>query len=147
MPPKVVPINLHKLTPVDEPVGMDHQTVVDTYAVEAYILEELSDAEREALENHVFGCTACAEELQLCVRFVTALQRIFTEEPQGLAPEQSQLLCRRFLPEVLEQWRQRSRGANLAGLRNSELCSDRPLTSTSIDGEIRSGSPSDGATE
>jgi hypothetical protein len=43
---------------------MDHQDAVRTLAAERYLLDELSDAEREVFEAHYFECATCAESVR-----------------------------------------------------------------------------------
>lgn len=44
---------------------MDHNLVIENKTAERYLLGELTDAERDAYEEHYFECSECAEEL-LC---------------------------------------------------------------------------------
>jgi hypothetical protein len=41
---------------------MDHIEAVKTLAVERYLLEEMTQDEREAFEEHFFSCAECAED-------------------------------------------------------------------------------------
>jgi hypothetical protein len=43
---------------------MDHLQAVDTLATERYILDEMTDEERESFEAHYFSCPECAEDLR-----------------------------------------------------------------------------------
>lgn len=43
---------------------MTHQEAIDTLAPDRYLLDEMSDVERDAFEEHFFSCTDCAEELR-----------------------------------------------------------------------------------
>src|SRR5215813_4832364 len=49
---------------------MDHTEAVDQYAVEKYLLGELSPEARDAFENHYFGCEECAIDLRAAAVFV-----------------------------------------------------------------------------
>jgi anti-sigma factor RsiW len=61
---------------------MDHHEAVQIYAAAAYVLEELTEPERDAFEDHFFSCPACAEELQTTAQFLTLLIRALeTEDP------------------------------------------------------------------
>jgi hypothetical protein len=42
------------------------------YLVERYLLDELSPLDRDAFEEHFFGCPDCAEELRLTAAFLSA---------------------------------------------------------------------------
>jgi hypothetical protein len=44
---------------------MDHQQAIASHAVERYLLEEMSDADRDAFEAHYFSCTTCAEDVRV----------------------------------------------------------------------------------
>ena len=46
-------------------IAMDHKQAVSTLAAERYQLQEMSDEERSAFEEHYFSCPVCAEEVQL----------------------------------------------------------------------------------
>jgi len=43
---------------------MDHKEAVETMAAQRYILDELSPAERDAFEEHYFGCADCAADVR-----------------------------------------------------------------------------------
>jgi hypothetical protein len=43
---------------------MTHDAAVKSMATERYLLEEMSDAERDAFEEHFFSCVECAEDLR-----------------------------------------------------------------------------------
>jgi hypothetical protein len=43
---------------------MDHHEAVRTLAAERYLLEEMSEPEREAFETHYFECSTCAESVR-----------------------------------------------------------------------------------
>jgi hypothetical protein len=45
------------------------------YLVERYLLDELSPPERDAFEEHFFGCPECAEELRITAAFLSAAKR------------------------------------------------------------------------
>jgi hypothetical protein len=42
---------------------MEHQQAIDTFASERYLLDEMSDEERDAFEEHFFSCPVCADDL------------------------------------------------------------------------------------
>jgi hypothetical protein len=44
---------------------MNHQQAVNTSAPERYLLEEMSELERHAFEDHYFSCGDCAEDVRL----------------------------------------------------------------------------------
>ena len=43
---------------------MTHQQAVDTLASERYLLDEMSELERHAFEDHYFSCGECAEDVR-----------------------------------------------------------------------------------
>lgn len=43
---------------------MTHQEAGDSLAAERYLLEEMSDDDRSAFEEHFFSCEACADDLR-----------------------------------------------------------------------------------
>jgi Putative zinc-finger len=55
---------------------MEHQRAVENLAVEAYLLGEMTPAEREAFEEHYFECSVCADDLRSASRFVTEMKDV-----------------------------------------------------------------------
>ncbi|HKT80549.1 MAG TPA: hypothetical protein VJP86_10055 [Vicinamibacterales bacterium] len=43
---------------------MTHDDAMRTLAAERYLLEEMSETERDAFEDHYFGCPICAEDVR-----------------------------------------------------------------------------------
>ncbi len=43
---------------------MDHREATETYAVERYLLGEMSEPERESFEEHYFDCSSCFRDVQ-----------------------------------------------------------------------------------
>ena len=43
---------------------MTHQEALDTLASERYLLDEMSDTDRNAFEEHFFDCPVCADDLR-----------------------------------------------------------------------------------
>src|SRR5262245_24652409 len=43
---------------------MTHEEAVDTLAPDRYLLDEMSNSERQAFEDHYFSCHDCADELR-----------------------------------------------------------------------------------
>lgn len=54
---------------------MDHTEVANQYAVEKYLLGELSPEEREAFEAHYFGCEECATDLRAATIFIAQAKK------------------------------------------------------------------------
>src|SRR5204863_8188177 len=44
---------------------MTHQDAVDTLASERYLLDEMSEQDRQTFEEHYFGCEICADDLRV----------------------------------------------------------------------------------
>jgi len=49
---------------------MEHQRAVQNLAVESYLLGEMSPSERDAFEEHFFGCSLCGEDVRAAARFM-----------------------------------------------------------------------------
>ncbi len=60
---------------------MDHQEALRRQAVEKYLLDELSPEEREAFEEHFFGCPECAADLQATAAFLEGAKRELKRTP------------------------------------------------------------------
>lgn len=58
---------------------MDHQTAVDQYMVEQYLLNELSPELRDAFEDHYFGCLECAADLRATAAFLEVVRKESTQ--------------------------------------------------------------------
>jgi len=54
---------------------MDHAEAVDQYAVEKYLLGELSPEARDAFEEHYFGCEECATDLRATAVFIAQAKK------------------------------------------------------------------------
>lgn len=54
---------------------MDHTEAVNQYAVEKYLLGELSPEARNAFEEHYFGCEECAIDLRAAATFVAQARK------------------------------------------------------------------------
>ena len=56
---------------------MTHQEAVDTLASERYLLNEMSEVDRAAFEEHYFSCDVCAEDVKAGHAFGQAARRVF----------------------------------------------------------------------
>jgi hypothetical protein len=71
---------------------MDHTQAVRSDAAEKYLLSELTDAERDAFEEHYFSCAECADEVRVGAIFMDnarealAPQRVTVEKPISVTP-------------------------------------------------------------
>jgi hypothetical protein len=59
---------------------MEHQDAIETYAAEGYLLDELTDAERDAFEQHFADCESCFADVRDGVRFIHALPEAVKDE-------------------------------------------------------------------
>jgi len=63
--------------------AMEHNEAVEMMASERYLLNELSPELRDAYEEHLFGCTECANDLKLGAAFVDHAKTVLaTMEPE-----------------------------------------------------------------
>ena len=81
---------------------MDHDQALQINALEGYVLDDLSAAERDAFEWHLFSCRLCAEDLMWLGDLIDTLkdpviaERFHTPHPiaayvlEDLSPERSQ---------------------------------------------------------
>jgi len=76
---------------------MDHQIAVRQKAVERYLLNELSDKDREDFEEHYFTCHVCAEDVRLGAAFVANARAVLREEPEVLSRPTAAGLVRNWL--------------------------------------------------
>jgi hypothetical protein len=56
---------------------MEHQDAVETLASERYLLGEMSDAERDAFEEHFFSCVECADDVKAGARMKNGVRQGF----------------------------------------------------------------------
>jgi anti-sigma factor RsiW len=59
---------------------MDHQEAVRCEAVEKYLLDELTPAERAEFEQHFFDCHECALDLRAAAAFLDAAKKELAQE-------------------------------------------------------------------
>lgn len=62
---------------------MTHEDAIRTLAPERYLLDEMSDQEREAFEAHYFSCSACAEDLRMANLIREEMR---SDVPAGVTP-------------------------------------------------------------
>lgn len=75
---------------------MDHSEAVRTKAAERYLLGEMSDRAREEYEEHFFGCTECARDVQAGAVFVDTARDLLGPESASLAPNAEGVRGRRW---------------------------------------------------
>ena len=56
---------------------MTHQEAVDTLAVERYLLDEMSDEQRQTFEEHYFQCETCADDLRVATAMLQGAKEGF----------------------------------------------------------------------
>ena len=76
---------------------MQHQEAVETLASERYLLGEMSDAERDAFEEHVFSCAECADDVKAGARMQQGVR-------QGFASAQVIPIKRTWRPSTILPW-------------------------------------------
>jgi hypothetical protein len=52
---------------------MEHQEAIEIYAAEGYLLDELTDAQRDEFELHFADCESCFADVRDGVRFISAM--------------------------------------------------------------------------
>lgn len=89
---------------------MDHQEAIQKYAAEGYLLDELTEAEREAFEEHFADCEDCFAHVRDGLRFATVLPAVAViDEPapvsiwQRFAPLAAAASFAVFVPTVVYQ--------------------------------------------
>jgi len=60
---------------------MDHQQAIKMQAAERYLLQELSEEERESFEDHYFTCTECADEVKAAYIFADNAKAVMADWP------------------------------------------------------------------
>jgi hypothetical protein len=60
---------------------IDHQQAIRDLMAERYLLGELSEAERDAYEAHLFDCQTCFEQVRAGTEFVGHIKRVGAQEP------------------------------------------------------------------
>ena len=75
---------------------MDHAEATRRLAVEQYLLGELSEAEREAFEEHFFACEECAEALDTSAALTANAKAVFREQAAFRRAEQAETPRWRF---------------------------------------------------
>src|SRR5215472_14855904 len=59
---------------------IDHEQAIKNMMAERYLLGELTDAERDAYEAHLFDCQVCFAQVKTGTEFVGHIKRIGEEE-------------------------------------------------------------------
>jgi hypothetical protein len=78
--------------------AMDHGEALQMMAAERYLLDELTPAERDAFELHLFGCQECALDLRAGAAFISEAKAQLPE----LAPQNSPIALSKPSPKRTE---------------------------------------------
>jgi anti-sigma factor RsiW len=65
---------------------VDHQQAVNNMMAERYLLGELNQGEREAFEEHFFGCSECFDHVKAGTEFITSLKQIGSVDTPAVPP-------------------------------------------------------------
>jgi len=87
---------------------MDHQEAVKTLASERYLLNEMTDAERDVFEDHFFSCAECADDVRAGARMRDGVR-------SGLASAAVVPIRRAWRPAVAIPWAAAATLAVVAG--------------------------------
>ena len=60
---------------------MEHANALKDYAVERYLLGEMTDSQKDEFEAHYFECRECGEELRAASAFLDNYRQVAAEEP------------------------------------------------------------------
>ena len=85
---------------------MTHSDAVRTLAVERYLLEEMSEIERFAFEEHYFDCVECADDLRIAARLRDAVKDglVNVAAPAQIVAMPVQRGRDRWRPSVVVPW-------------------------------------------
>lgn len=85
---------------------MDHNYAIENHVAEGYLLDDLDEAERDAYEDHYFGCTKCAEEVELVSEFMDTAKQVIREEmkpePEAISAHSAVSWFRRHMTPMLQ---------------------------------------------
>lgn len=113
---------------------MDHLQAVNTLAAERYLLEEMTDAERDEFEGHFFSCSECAEDLRDGAVMVDgARSGLISSVATAAAPARmplQYLARRRWRPSVLLPWAAAASFALATGYLSWQIPRPAPLVLT-----------------
>jgi len=113
---------------------MDHLQAMNTLAAERYLLEEMTDAERDEFERHFFSCTDCAEDLRAgAVMLDGARSGLITSGTATTAPatwRPQPVASRRWRPSIVLPWAAAASFALATGYLSWQLPGPGPLVLT-----------------
>lgn len=82
---------------------MNHNYAIENHVAEGYLLDELDETERDAYEDHYFGCTMCADEVEIVSEFIDTAKQVIREEsrPKPVAISTSPNWFRRITVPIM----------------------------------------------
>jgi hypothetical protein len=106
---------------------MNHLQAVDTSAPERYLLEEMSELERHAFEDHYFSCAECAEDVRLGALMREGAQAGFVdaEKPVSLAAPRAARVRTVWRASAVIPWAAAAMLALVAGYQSLTLAPGR----------------------
>ena len=115
---------------------MDHVQAVSTLAAERYLLDEMTEAERDEFEGHFFSCTECADDLRSgAVMVEGARSGLITNVPAAAAPAKwppQRIPSRRWRPSVVLPWAVAASFALATGYVSLQIPRPGPLVLTPV---------------
>ncbi len=78
---------------------IDHQQAVNNMMAERYLLGELNQGEREAFEEHFFGCSECFDQVKAGTEFISSLREIGPGEITPVPSDQRHGMEQWFRPK------------------------------------------------
>ena len=110
---------------------MDHLQAVNTLAAERYLLEEMTDPQRDEFEGHFFTCRECAEDLRAgAIMLDGARSGLITSGTVATAPARwpAQLVAsRRWRPAIVLPWAVAASMALATGYMSWQIPRQGPL--------------------
>jgi len=118
---------------------MEHHEAEQSHAVERYLLNEMSDEERDGFEGHYFDCPACAEDVVEGERLMASGRAVASETPVPL-PFRARRPWLEWIPAVAAAALLLMNGLFLMPLRSGAVSSELVGTGDAAVGINRSAS-------
>jgi len=113
---------------------MDHPQSMNTLAAERYLLDEMTDAERDEFEGHFFTCSECAEDLRVGAIMVDGARKgLISSVATAAAPTMltpRHIASRRWRPSIIVPWAAAASFALATGYLSVPIPSPGPLVLT-----------------
>jgi anti-sigma factor RsiW len=99
---------------------MTHQEAVETMAAERYLLDEMSEDDRQTFEDHYFSCSECADDLRTAGAMLEGARSGFAAQTSRIRPFQapSQANRRTWQRSVVLPWAAAATLAIVAGYQS-----------------------------